>query len=45
MPATSKAQQMAAGAELSAKSGETKKRELNGASREMYETMSEKQLE
>jgi hypothetical protein len=45
MPATSKAQQKAAGAALSAKRGETKKSELKGASREMYESMSEKQLE
>jgi len=45
MPATSKAQQMAAGAALAAKRGEIKKSELKGASREMYESMSEKQLE
>jgi hypothetical protein len=45
MPATSKAQQKAAGAALSAKRGETKKSELQGASRSMYESMSEKQLE
>jgi hypothetical protein len=45
MPATSKAQQMAAGAALSAKRGEIKKSELKGASREMFESMSEKQLE
>ncbi|WP_311028529.1 DUF3008 family protein [Mesorhizobium koreense] len=45
MPAKSKAQQMAAGAALSAKRGETKKSELRGASREMYDSMSEKQLE
>ena len=45
MPAKSKAQQMAAGAALSAKRGETKKSELRGASREMYKSMSEKQLE
>jgi hypothetical protein len=45
MPAKSKAQQMAAGAALSAKRGETKKSELKGASREMYDSMSEKQLE
>ena len=37
MPAKSKVQQMAAGAALSAKRGETKKRELKGASKEMYE--------
>ena len=45
MPAKSKAQQMAAGAALSAKRGETRKSELKGASREMYDSMSEKQLE
>ena len=45
MPAKSKAQQKAAGAALSAKRGDTKVSELKGASREMYESMSEKQLE
>lgn len=45
MPAKSKAQQKAAGAALSAKRGDTKKSELKGASREMYESMSEKELE
>ncbi|MET3661242.1 DUF3008 family protein [Aquamicrobium ahrensii] len=45
MPAKSKAQQQAAGAALSAKRGETPKSELRGASKEMYESMSEKQLE
>lgn len=45
MPATSKAQQQAAGAALAAKRGEIKKSELRGASKEMYESMSEKQLE
>ena len=45
MPATSKAQQKAAGAALSAKRGDTKKSELKGASRDMYESMSEKELE
>jgi hypothetical protein len=45
MPAKSKAQQKAAGAALSAKRGETKKSELKGASRSMYESMSEKELE
>ena len=45
MPAKSKAQQMAAGAALSAKRGEIRKSELQGASKEMYESMSEKQLE
>jgi len=45
MPATSKKQQQAAGAALSAKRGETKKSALKGASREMYESMSEEELE
>jgi hypothetical protein len=45
MPAKSKAQQKAAGAALSAKRGDTKVSELKGASREMYESMSEKELE
>lgn len=45
MPAKSKAQQKAAGAALSAKRGETKKTDLKGASREMVDSMSEKQLE
>jgi hypothetical protein len=45
MPAKSKAQQKAAGAALSAKRGEQKVSELKGASREMYKSMSERQLE
>lgn len=45
MPAKSKAQQMAAGAALAAKRGETKVSELKGASKDMYKSMSEKQLE
>lgn len=45
MPAKSKAQQMAAGTALAAKRGELKVRELNGAAKEMYDSMSEKQLE
>ncbi|MBC6981983.1 DUF3008 family protein [Caulobacter sp. 17J80-11] len=45
MPAKSKAQQEAAGIALSAKRGETPKSELKGASKSMYESMSEKQLE
>lgn len=45
MPAKSKAQQKAAGAALSAKRGDTKKAELKGASKQMYESMSENQLE
>jgi hypothetical protein len=45
MPARSKKQQMAAGAALSAKRGERSKASLKGASRQMVESMSEKQLE
>ncbi|MGO7508223.1 DUF3008 family protein, partial [Rhizobium johnstonii] len=45
MQAKSKAQQKAAGAALSAKRGETPKRELKGASKQMVEYMSEKKLE
>ena len=45
MPATSRAQQKAAGAALAAKRGEINKSELFGASKEMYESMSEKELE
>jgi len=45
MPAKSKKQQMAAGAALSAKRGETSKSSLKGASRQMAKSMSEKQLE
>src|SRR5688572_7246087 len=45
MPAKSKAQQKAAGAALSAKRGETKPSELIGASRQMYDSMSEEQLD
>lgn len=45
MPAKSKAQQMAAGAALSAKKGETKKSELKGASKSMVESMTRKELE
>lgn len=45
MPAKSKAQQKAAGAALSAKRGETKVKDLKGASKEMYDDMSEKQLD
>lgn len=45
MPAKSKAQQKAAGAALSAKRGETPKSKLQGASRQMASSMSEKQLE
>jgi len=45
MPAKSKAQQKAAGAALAAKRGEVAKSKLVGASREMYDSMSEKQLD
>jgi 2-methylcitrate dehydratase PrpD len=45
MPAKSKAQQKAAGAALSAKRGETDPSELNDAAREMYDSMSEDELE
>ena len=45
MPAESKAQQKAAGAALSAKRGETKVSDLQGASKEMYDSMSESELE
>ena len=45
MPAKSKAQQKAAGAALAAKRGDTAKSELKGASKQMYESMSESELE
>ena len=45
MPAKSKKQQMAAGAALSAKRGETPISSLKGASRQMAQSMNEKQLE
>lgn len=45
MPAKSKAQQKAAGAALSAKRGDAKKSDLKGASRSMYKSMSEEDLE
>lgn len=45
MPAQSKSQQKAAGAALSAKRGDTKVNDLKGASKEMYDDMSESQLE
>ena len=44
MPAKSQAQPKAAGAALSAKEGETKVSALKGASKSMYNSMSEKQL-
>ena len=45
MPAKSAAQQKAAGAALSAKRGDTPRSKLRGASRQMAESMTEKQLE
>ncbi|WP_374551519.1 DUF3008 family protein [Sphingobium yanoikuyae] len=45
MPATSKVQQKAAGAALAAKRGDQPKSKLRGASKQMEESMSEKQLE
>jgi hypothetical protein len=45
MPAQSKAQQRAAGAALSAKRGETKVGDLKGASKDMYDSMTEDELE
>ncbi len=45
MPASSKAQQKAAGVALSAKRGDTKVKDLRGASKEMYQEMSESELE
>jgi hypothetical protein len=45
MPAKSKAQQEAAGAALAAKRDPSKVGDLKGASRSMYDSMTEKQLE
>jgi hypothetical protein len=45
MKAQSKAQQKAAGAALAAKRGEIDREELQGASREMFDTMTEAELE
>jgi len=45
MPAKSKAQQKAAGAALAAKRGEVAKSGLKGASRSMYKSMTEKELD
>lgn len=45
MPAKSAAQQKAAGAALSAKRGDTPKSKLKGASKQMVESMTEKELE
>ena len=44
MPAKSKAQQMAAGAALSAKRGERSKSSLKGSSKQMAQSMSEGEL-
>lgn len=44
MKAKSKAQQKAAGAALSAKRGEISKSDLQGASKDMFETMTEAEL-
>jgi hypothetical protein len=45
MPAKSKAQQEAAGAALSAKRGDTPKSKLKGASKQMADSMTEKELD
>ncbi len=45
MPAQSAAQQKAAGAALAAKRGEEKASNLQGAAKQMYDSMSESQLE
>ena len=45
MPARSKAQQKAAGAALAAIRGKAPQSKLQGASGEMYESMSEKELD
>jgi len=45
MPAKSKAQQMAAGAALSAKRGDKPVGELKGASKSMYRSMDKQELE
>ena len=45
MPAKSRAQQKAAGAALAAKRGEQKVSSLKGASKSMYESMTEKELD
>jgi hypothetical protein len=44
MPAKSKAQQKAAGAALAAKRGDIEKSELKGASRDMAQSMTEREL-
>lgn len=45
MPAESKAQQKAAGMALSVKRGDTPKGDLQGAAKDMYESMTESELE
>lgn len=45
MPAKSKAQQRAAGAALSAKRGDTNVSDLQGSAKDMYDSMSEDELE
>lgn len=45
MPAKSKGQQKAAGAALSAKRGNQKPSDLKGASKSMYDSMDETELE
>ncbi len=44
MPAKSKVQQKAAGMALAAKRGELSPRKLRGSAKEMYKSMSERQL-
>tara|TARA_R110000765_G_scaffold12366_7_gene38221 strand:- start:3112 stop:3297 length:186 start_codon:yes stop_codon:yes gene_type:complete len=45
MKAQSKAQQRAAGAALSAKRGETRVKDLQGASKDRYDSMTEDELD
>ena len=45
MPAKSKAQQKAAGAALAAKRGDAKVKDLKGASKGMYKSMNENELD
>ncbi len=45
MPARSKAQQKAAGAALAAKRGDAPRNSLKGASKQMAQSMTEKELE
>jgi hypothetical protein len=45
MPAKSTAQQQAAGVALAAKRGQLDRRDLEGASKSMYESMTEEELE